>query len=70
VNNEKYHNVLMAMPTTIDATGVHYGEVTGTPEELAALDASYAHLQKMRDEIIELGIIPPVSEWKEINPNL
>ena len=70
VNNEKYHNVLMAMPTVIDATGVHYGEVTGTPEELAALDASYAHLQKMRDEIIDLGIIPPVEEWKSINPNL
>ena len=70
VNNEKYQNVLMAMPTVIDATGVHFGEVEGTTEEIAALDASYAHLQKMRDEIIELGIIPPVSEWKEINPNL
>jgi len=54
----------------IDATGVHFGEVTGTPEEIAALDASYAHLQVMRDEIINLGIIPPVSEWKTLNPNL
>jgi hypothetical protein len=24
----------------------------------------------MRDEIINLGIIPPVAEWKTINPNL
>ena len=70
VNNEKYQHVLMAMPTVIDATGVHYGEVTGTAEELAALDASYAHLQVMRDEIISLGIIPPVSEWSALNPNL
>ena len=70
VNNEKYKNVLMAMPTVIDSTGVHFGEVTGTPEEIAALDASYAHLQVMRDEIISLGIIPPVEEWKTINPNL
>ena len=70
VNTEKYQNVLMAMPTTIDATGVHFGEVTGTPEEIAALDASYAHLQVMRDEIINLGIIPPVAEWKTLNPNL
>jgi malate dehydrogenase len=70
VNNEKYKNVLMAMPTTIDATGVHFGEVTGSEEEIAALDASYAHLQVMRDEIISLGIIPPVSEWNAINPNL
>ena len=70
VNTEKYQNVLMAMPTVIDATGVHFGEVTGTPEEIAALDASYAHLQVMRDEIINLGIIPPVAEWKTLNPNL
>ena len=60
----------MAMPTTIDATGVHFGEVEGTPEEIAALDASYAHLQVMRDESISLGIIPPVDQWKELNPNL
>ena len=45
-------------------------QVTGTAEEIAALDASYAHLQVMRDEIINLGIIPPVSEWATVNPNL
>ena len=60
----------MAMPTVIDAEGVHYGQVEGTQEEMAALDASYEHLCKMRDEIISLNIIPPVSEWKTINPNL
>ena len=70
VNTEKYHNVMMAMPTVIDATGVHYTDITGTPEEMAALDASYEHLCKMRDEIIELGIIPAVADWKSVNPNL
>ena len=70
VNNEKYQNVMMAMPTVIDATGVHYTDVKGTEEELAALDASYAHLCKMRDEIVELGIVPPVADWKKINPYL
>ena len=70
VNNEKYQNVMMAMPTVIDATGVHFGEPKGTAEEMAALDASYAHLCKMRDEIIDLGIVPPVAEWKKVNPNL
>ena len=70
VNTPKYHNVMMAMPTVIDATGVHYSEVKGTPEEMAALDASYEHLCKMRDEIIGLGIIPAVSEWKTVNENL
>ena len=61
---------MMAMPTVIDATGVHYSEVKGTAEEMAALEASYEHLCKMRDEIIDLGIIPPVSEWKTLNQNL
>ena len=70
VNNASYQNVMMAMPTVIDATGVHYTEPEGTPEELAELKASYEHLCKMRDEIITLGIIPPVSEWSKVNPNL
>ncbi len=70
VNNDKFHNVMMAMPTVMDETGVHYGEIHGTAEELAALDASYAHLCKMRDEIIDLGIIPAVKDWKTLNPNL
>ncbi|MBR1705835.1 MAG: malate dehydrogenase [Bacteroidales bacterium] len=70
VNNAKYQNVMMAMPTVIDATGVHYVMPEGTAEEIAALDASYAHLCKMRDEIISLGIIPATADWKQANPNL
>ena len=70
VNNGKYGHVMMAMPTVMDAEGVHYTMPEGTPEEIAALDASYEHLCKMRDEIISLGIIPAVSDWKKVNPNL
>ncbi len=72
VNDEKlgYNQVMMAMPTTIDATGVHYTEPEGTAEEMAALSASVEHLGKMVDEIIELGIIPAKGEWKTLNPNL
>jgi malate dehydrogenase len=72
VNCDKcgFHNVMMAMPTTIDATGVHFTAPKGTEEEMAALQASYQHLCKMRDEIIELGIIPAVADWKTVNPNL
>ena len=72
VNDEKlgFKNVMMAMPTTIDATGVHFVEPQGTEEELASLKASYEHLCKMRDEIVELGIVPPVAEWTKENPNL
>ena len=72
VNCDKcgYNNVMMAMPTVIDAEGVHYCAPKGTAEEMAALQASYEHLCKMRDEIISLGIIPAVADWKSENPNL
>ncbi len=70
VQTEKYHNVMMAMPTTIDATGVHYTEIEGVESEMAALEASYEHLCKMRDEIIDLNIIPAVADWNKVNPNL
>jgi malate dehydrogenase len=70
VNNEKYQHVMMAMPTTIDATGCHYTNPEGTPEEMAALQASYEHLCKMRDEIISLGIVPSIENWGSENPNL
>ena len=65
-----FKNVMMAMPTVIDAEGVHFTKPEVTPEEMAELQASYAHLCKMRDEIVELGIVPPVDQWKEMNPNL
>ena len=65
-----FKNVMMAMPTVIDAEGIHFTKPEGTPEEMAELQASYAHLCKMRDEIVELGIVPPVDQWKEMNPNL
>ena len=70
VNNEQFKNVMMAMPTTIDATGVHFVNPQGTEEEMAGLQASYEHLCKMREEIISLGIIPPVAEWVKDNTNL
>ena len=70
VNEGKYRNVMMAMPTVIDATGCHFSAPKGTAEEMAALDASYEHLVKMRDEIISLGIVPAVADWKKENANL
>ncbi len=70
VQNEKYQNIMMAMKTTLDKDGAHFEVPQGTPEENAKLDASYAHLCKMRDELVELDIVPPVAEWKTVNPNL
>ena len=70
VNNEKYSHIMMAMNTVLDTTGCHYTMPEGTAEEQAALDASYAHLCKMRDELVTLNIVPEISKWGEINPNL
>ncbi|MCQ2207172.1 MAG: malate dehydrogenase [Paludibacteraceae bacterium] len=65
-----YKNVCMAMKSIIDESGVNYTEAKLSAEEKAALDASYKHLEAMRDEIISFGILPPVAEWNKINPNL
>ena len=70
VNNEKYNHIMMAMKTTLDENGASYEVPQGTPEENAKLDASYEHLCKMRDELVTLNIVPPISEWNKINPNL
>ncbi len=72
VNCDKcgFKNVMMAMPSTIDANGVSFTAPTGTADEMAALNASYAHLCKMRDELVDLGIIPAVAEWGTLNANL
>ena len=70
VNNGTYNHIMMAMETTLDKNGVEMHPVNGTPEERKELDQSYHHLCKLRDEVISLGIIPPISEWSTINPNL
>jgi len=44
--------------------------VQGTPEEHATLAESYRHLCTLRDEVIGMGILPPVSEWSSLNPHL
>ena len=70
VCNEKYNHIMMAMDTVLDENGATYKVPQGTPEENAKLDASYEHLCHMRDELVTLGIVPPISEWNKINPNL
>ncbi|MDE7111826.1 MAG: malate dehydrogenase [Muribaculaceae bacterium] len=70
VNNERFKHIMMAMETRVDKNGVTVLPVSGTPEEEKELDQSYKHLCALRDEVIALGIMPPVSEWSKINPNL
>ena len=70
VSTDKYNHIMMAMNTTLDKDGAHYQVPQGTAEENAKLDASYEHLCKMRDELVTLNIVPEISKWSEINPNL
>ena len=64
-------HVVMGMETVIDKDGVHYShELKGSESEKAALKKSYEHLVKMRDEVIAMGVIPAVADWKSVNPNL
>ncbi|MBQ9477737.1 MAG: malate dehydrogenase [Bacteroidales bacterium] len=70
LNSCGYEHVMMAMPTVIDSKGVHFTCPVGTKAENEALHASYEHLCEMRDEIIELGIIPEIKDWHKLNPNL
>ncbi len=70
VNDKKFHNIMMAMETTIDKNGVSFKVAEGTPEENAELENSYKHLCTLRDEVISLGIMPPIDKWGEYNPYL
>lgn len=70
VSDKRFNHIMMAMETTITKDGITYRHVDGTPEEMQALEKSYEHLCKLRDEVIGMGILPPVSEWGNINKNL
>ncbi|MDO4819805.1 MAG: malate dehydrogenase [Prevotella sp.] len=70
VSNDKYDHIMMAMDTKFENGICTYKMPVGTPEEIAKLDASYAHLCKMRDELVTLNIVPAISEWNKVNPNL
>lgn len=70
VNNDKYQHIMMAMETTIDRNGVSYKDIKGTPAEQKELDESYKHLCTLRDEVIEMGVLPPIADWHQLNPNI
>ena len=70
VSNEKFDHIMMAWETSLTAEGCQLKELVGTPEEEAALAKSYEHLCALRDEVIALGVLPPVAEWNALNPNI
>ena len=70
VNTPDFPQIMMAMETDITKDGVVINETKGTDSEMAALKESYSHLAKLRDEVIEMGIIPALADWTTVNPNL
>ena len=70
VHNDRFKHILMAMETQITKEGVSYKNVQGTAGERQKLTESYEHLCKLRDEVIAMGILPPVGEWGRLNPHL
>ncbi len=62
--------IMMAMDTSLSSEGLTYAVPAGTDDELAALKESYAHLIKLRDEVVEMGVLPPLDQWSSVNPNL
>jgi malate dehydrogenase len=71
--NHVRHNfncIMMAMETTLTHDGVSYEIPAGTAEELEELKESYGHLCKLRDEVIAMGVLPPLDQWSTVNPNL
>lgn len=66
-----YKNVMMAADTKFtQADGIVGSVPQSDPEDMAALDDSYKHLCIMRDEVIAGGLLPPIDQWKSLNPHL
>lgn len=70
VSNKQFDHIMMAMETIINKDGISYNDTHGTIEENKELENSYQHLCKLRDEVIEMGIIPAITEWSTLNSNL
>lgn len=70
VGTGKHNHIMMAMETSITKQGVTYKQVSGTDDENKALDKSYEHLCKLRDEVIGMGIIPSIDKWHTLNAHI
>lgn len=70
VNDNRFAHIMMAMETTVTKDGTAYTEPQGTPAEQKALEESYSHLCALRDEVIAMGVLPPINQWSQLNPNI
>lgn len=62
--------LMMAMETDLGPDGLTWKLPDGTQSEIEELRASAKHLEKLRDEVISMGVLPPCEEWSSVNPNL
>lgn len=65
-----FARVMMAADVEFASDGIHPRVPQGDAEDMAALQESYTHLCTLRDEVIALGLLPPIEQWREANPNL
>jgi len=65
-----YANVMMGADVDFTPYGLAGKVPIGAPEDEAALLDSYQHIVKLRDQVIEMGVLPPVADWSTFNPNL
>lgn len=66
----EFAHVMMAADVDFTPNGLTPQQPQGGAEDMAALRDSYTHLCKLRDEIIGAGLLPPVNQWKSVNPHL
>jgi len=65
-----FNQIMMAMETKLTKSGIAWAIPTGTADEQKELVVSYGHLTKLRDEVVAMGVLPPLADWKKVNPNL
>lgn len=65
-----FAHVMMAADVDFTPEGIAPRTPQGAPDDMAALLDSYLHLTKLRDEVIAAGQLPPLDQWKKVNPNL
>lgn len=65
-----FERIMMAMETKLDREGVRWTMPQGTPQEMDELRQSCGHLVRLRDEVIGMGLLPPLDQWSRVNPHL
>lgn len=65
-----FEKIMMAMETELTTDGLSWKMPKGLDSEISALGESCQHLTKLRDEVIDMGVLPPLDQWSAANPNL